>query len=239
MKKHLFALAALSLIFACTPENNNNGGTKESTIPAGAVDLGIEMTRTDGTTYKLYWAKSNLSDKGLCTNPEDYGDYYAWGETAPKENYSWSTYKFGTSKSGPFSKYNTISSYGSIDNKTVLEPEDDVASVKLGGKWRMPTDEEWRALKNNCTVEETFIGMTFIGITLTSKVPGYTDKSILLPASGWQEGTSRKSSHYVYYWSSSLNTRYPYSASYAEIGLAGTPCSPNRSFGLPIRPVSE
>ena len=69
------------------------------------MDLGIVVTRADGTTYKLFWAKSNLSNDGLCDNPEDYGDYYAWGETKTKSDYSWSTYKFGTSKSGPFSKY--------------------------------------------------------------------------------------------------------------------------------------
>ena len=125
--------------------------TKESSTPEGAVDLGIMITRTDGTTYKLYWAKSNLSDKGLCTNPEDYGDYYAWGETKPKENYSWLMYKFGKSSSGPFSKYSTPRSDGPIDNKTVLEPEDDVAHVKLGGKWRMPTDFEWTELRAKCT----------------------------------------------------------------------------------------
>ena len=69
------------------------------------MDLGIVMTRADGTTYKLFWAKSNLSNDGLCDNPEDYGDYYAWGETKTKSDYSWSTYKFGTSEYGLFSKY--------------------------------------------------------------------------------------------------------------------------------------
>ena len=58
-----------------------NFTTAARAIPEEAVDLGIEMTRGDGTTYKLYWAKSNLSEDGLCSNPEDYGDYYAWGET--------------------------------------------------------------------------------------------------------------------------------------------------------------
>ena len=43
------------------------------------------MTREDGTTYKLCWAKSNLCETGLCADPEDYGDYYAWGEMEPKE----------------------------------------------------------------------------------------------------------------------------------------------------------
>jgi hypothetical protein len=62
------------------------GETKEfktGSIPKGAVDLGVVITREDGTTYALYWAESNLCETGLCANPEDYGDYYAWGETVP------------------------------------------------------------------------------------------------------------------------------------------------------------
>ncbi len=60
------------------------GGKQEEAkpkVPEGAVDLGIVMTREDGTTYNLYWAKSNLCENGLCANTDDYGDYFAWGET--------------------------------------------------------------------------------------------------------------------------------------------------------------
>lgn len=339
MKKYLFALAALSLIFACTPKNNNNGGTKnnpeeltitgdaldvtdcsatltgyanlpfelgdaevgimydkvksfeaakkvvatgldgnnkftvtatglepsttyyfksyvqngmavkygavksfttkESTIPAGAVDLGIVMTRTDGTTYKLYWAKSNLSDKGLCTNPEDYGDYYAWGETEPKENYAWSTYKFG-SLSGPFSKYNTISSYGSIDNKTVLEPEDDVAHVKLGGKWRMPTDAEWTELRTKCTWTWT---TNYNGTGVKGRIVTATNgNSIFLPAAGGRGGADLINvGSCGYFWSSSLNTDSPYYAwsVFFYSGSVDRRYSLGRYYGQSVRPVSE
>ena len=339
MKKCLFALAALSLLFACTPENNNNGGgsqnnpeeltitgdaldvtdcsatltgyanlpfelgdaevgimydkvksfeaaktvvatgldgnnkftvtatglepsttyyfksyvqgmavkygavksftTKESTIPAGAVDLGIVMTRTDGTTYKLYWAKSNLSDKGLCATPEDYGDYYAWGETAPKENYSWSTYKFSTSSSGPFSKYNTSSSYGTVDKKTVLEPEDDVAHVKLGGKWRMPTDAEWAELKTTCTWTRTknYNGTGVMGRIVTAT----NGNSIFLPAAGSRGGTNLLNvGSYGLYWSSSLYTYYPLSAWYVFFGSDDLRRDHiHRYLGQSVRPVTE
>ena len=338
MKKYLFALAALSLIFACTPENNNNGGgsqnnpeeltitgealdvtdfsatltgyanlplelgdaevgimydkvksfeaakkvvatgldrnnkftvtatglepsttyyfksyvqngmavkygavksftTKESTIP-GAVDLGIVMTRTDGTSYKLYWAKSNLSDKGLCTNPEDYGDYYAWGETAPKENYSWSTYKFGTSSSGPFSKYNTISSYGSIDNKTVLEPEDDVAHVKLGGQWRMPTDAEWTELMAKCTW--TWV-TNYNGSGINGRMVKATNGNrIFLPAAGYRRGTGLyNAGSGSDYWSSSLRPDSPASAWTVTFSSGFMYSINSRYRGQSVRPVSE
>lgn len=215
--------------------------TKESTIPAGAVDLGIVMTRTDGTTYKLYWAKSNLSDKGLCTNPEDYGDYYAWGETAPKENYSGSNYKFSTSISGPFSKYNTSSFYGTVDNKTVLEPEDDVAHVKLGGKWRMPTDAEWTELKKKCTWTWT---TNYNGTGVMGRIATATNgNSIFLPAAGRRDGTDLLGvGSYGYYWSSSLSTDYPdlawrvnFSSSSDSVGRYDG----YRYYGLSVRPVSE
>ena len=236
MKKYLFALAALSLLFACTPEE---GGVEESKCPKGAVDLGIVMTREDGTTYKLYWAKSNLSDKGLCANPEDYGDYYAWGETEPKESYSWPTYKFGTSSSGPFSKYNTSSSYGSIDNKTVLEPEDDVASVKLGGKWRMPTDAEWTELRTKCTWTWTtnYNGTGVMGRIVTAT----NGNNIFLPAAGERYDTDLyDAGSYGYYLSSSLYTDDPSGAlnvffNSDDFGRDGT----YRNCGLSVRPVSE
>ena len=160
MRKYLLAIPALAVLFACNPENtpgdtndneNDNGGNKETeevvTIPSGAVDLGIVITRGDGTTYKLYWAKSNLCESGLCANPEDYGDYYAWGETEPYyteghsqdspcsnwrsrtdhpiTGYNWVSYNFRTSGDSEnnvkFSKYNTRESYGHVDNITELQ----------------------------------------------------------------------------------------------------------------------
>ena len=336
MKKCLFALAALSLLFACTPENNNNGGggqnnqdeltvtgealeiteysatltgyanlplelgdaemgimydkvksfeaakkvvatgldgnnkftvtatglepsttyyfksyvqngmavkygavksftTIESTIPGEAVDLGIVMARTDGTTYKLYWAKSNLSDKGLCTNPENYGDYYAWGETEPKESYSWSTYKFSTSSSGPFSKYS------SIDNKKVLEPEDDVAHVKLGGKWRMPTDAEWSELKAKCTWTWT---TNYNGTGVKGRIVTATNgNSIFLPAAGYRSDADLiTAGSYGDYWSSSVYTdegipSYAWGVLFNYTYLYRNFYS--RRIGHSVRPVSE
>lgn len=99
-----------------------------------AIDMGMVI---NGKNVK--WASFNIG----ASSSEEYGLYFSWGEIEPKSDYSWSTYKFGTSDSGPFSKYNTN------DNKTDLETGingDDVASKKLGGKWRMPTHEEWAEL---------------------------------------------------------------------------------------------
>ena len=232
--------------------------TMESTIPAGAVDLGIVMTRADGTTYKLYWAQSNLSTSGLCANPEDYGDYYAWGETEPYyteghsqdspcsswrsrtnpsiTGYDWASYKWYNGSSTTLTKYNTNSSYGTVDNKTVLDSEDDVAHVKLGGKWRMPTYEEWTALRTQCTW--TWTTQNGINGRLVTASNG---NSIFLPAVGYRHNPflSRAGS-YGYYWSSSIDTDYPDTACGVDFGSNSVGRnSSSRFFGQSVRPVSE
>ena len=202
-----------------------------SKCPAGAVDMGT--TTADG--YKLYWGTSNLG----AGKPEEYGDYYAWGETAPQENYSWSTYKFSTSSSGPFSKYNTISSYGTVDNKTVLEPSDDVASVKLGGKWRMPTDAEWTVLSTKCTWTWT---TNYNGTGVKGQIVTATNgNSIFLPAAGYRYGTNLNNAGSIgLYWSSSLGTDKPNYAWYVRFASDGVIGNYHfRCIGLSVRPVSE
>ena len=193
--------------------------------PSGAVDLGLSV----------YWATCNLG----AAKPEDYGDYYAWGETEPKEDYSWSNYKFGTSSSGQIFKYNTINSYGSIDNKTVLEPEDDVAHVKLGGKWRMPTDAEWTELRTKCTW--TWV-TNYNGSGINGRLVEATNgNSIFLPAAGYRYDTGRdKAGSRGYYWSSSLSTGFPDDAWRVSFDSDYVYRDEfDRYFGLSVRPVSE
>ena len=200
--------------------------TVKTLCPSGAVDLGLSV----------YWGTTNIG----ASKPEDYGDYYAWGETEPKESYSWSTYKFGTSSSGPFFKYNTISSYGSVDDKTELEPEDDVASVKLGGEWRMPTDAEWTELRTKCTWTWT---TNYNGTGVKGQIVTATNgNSIFLPAAGYRRDTKLyDAGSYGYYWSSSLNTDKPSITWYVNFN-SGTVRRRDygyRSYGQSVRPVSE
>ncbi len=232
--------------------------TNESTIPVGAVDLGIVMTREDGSTYNLYWSKSNLSTSGLCANPEDYGDYYAWGETEPYyteghsqdipcsnwrsrtnpeiTGYNFSSYKWYNDLQSTFSKYNTSSSHGPVDNKTELDPEDDVAHVKLGGNWRMPTDAEWTALRTRCTWTWT----TQNGIN-GSLVTASNGNSIFLPAAGVRCGTYLNSAGVIgHYWSSSIDVISPNEVWDAGFD-SGSVSRGNglRCDGFSVRPVSE
>ena len=200
-----------------------------------AVSVVIAVPETVDMGLSVKWASFNLG----ASKPEEYGDYYAWGETEPKEKYSWSTYKFGTRSIGPFSKYNTKSSYGSIDDKTVLEPEDDVAHVKLGGNWRMPTDEEWTELRTKCTwTWVTSYNRTGINGRLVTATNG---NSIFLPAAGRRyDSDLNYAGSYGGYWSSSLNTDYPYDARNVYFYYDNVyRYYYNRFYGLSVRPVSE
>ena len=188
------------------------------------VDLGLPSG--------LKWATCNVG----ATKPEEYGGYYAWGETEEKENYDWSTYKWCNGSYNTMTKYCTSSSCGTVDYKTVLDPEDDVAQVKWGGRWRMPTLDELKELKNNCTwIWTTQNGVN--GYKVTSKTNG---NSIFLPAAGYRSGTDLFDSGSVgCYWSGSL---------YSSSELAYILCFMSgyyncefsyRNCGHCVRPVSE
>ena len=160
-----------------------------------SVDLGLSVK----------WATCNVGAE----KPEEYGDYFAWGETAPKSDYSWSTYKFTTDGGSTFTKYT-----GS--DKTVLDAADDAATANWGSAWRMPTIEEMQELLDNCTWEWQAAGNTTFGggagYKVTSKKTGYTDKYIFLPTSGFRDGATLHYSgfcddatlHYGTFWSATL-----------------------------------
>ena len=197
------------------------------------VDLGLSVK----------WASCNLG----ASSPEEYGNYYAWGETEPKSDYSWwATYKWcGRNQ---LTKYCNKSSYGYngfTDSKTVLDPDDDAATVALGDSWRMPTKAEQDELVNNCTWTKATLNGVY-GIKITSNKAGYTDKWIFLPAAGYRSGTSLQQDAnminglYGCYWSSSLYTGNPEQAYnmylYSNSGSVGT-SSDVRYLGRSIRPV--
>ena len=194
--------------------------------PPETVDLGLSVL----------WASCNLG----ATAPEEFGDYYAWGETETKSDYSWSTYKFATSETGPFSKYNIDSGYGPVDNKTVLEPEDDAAYARLGKQWRTPTEEEWTELQDNCSWTWTTIN-DIPGRKVTSNIAGYTDKWIFLPSAGYMDETSVKSSSAGYYWSSTLRTDGETGPTHGRRILekegSVTMGQAQRYYGMSVRPV--
>ncbi|MBO5819244.1 MAG: PEGA domain-containing protein, partial [Bacteroidales bacterium] len=192
------------------------------------VDLGLPSG--------IKWATCNV---GAAT-PQGYGDYFAWGETSPKSNYTWETYKFRTSGNRydnvRFSKYNTKRSHGKVDNKITLEISDDAARSNWGGSWRMPTEAEQDELRNNCIwTWTTQSGVN--GYKVTSNTNG---NSIFLPSVGRRSGTSVGDVESGgYYWSSSLYENYPNNA-YDWDFLSGNVdwyVTSNRYYGHTVRAV--
>ena len=197
----------------------------EKTLNAGHeyVDLGLSVK----------WATCNVG----ATTPEDYGDYFAWGETQPKEKYDWTTYLHCKGTYKTMTKYCNNSSYGNngfTDNKTVLDPEDDAATANWGGAWRMPTKAEQDELRNNCT----WIWTTQNGVN-GYKVIGPNGNSIFLPAASYMNGgTLNGAGSYGIYWSSSLYADSPDVACDVYFFLDYVIWSRiDRCYGLAVRPV--
>lgn len=208
-----------------------------------AVDLGLSVR----------WASFNLG----ASRPEGYGVYYQWADTVDVTStgiyLDWSNcpYHSGSSSGTGWTKYipSDKASYwsgsGSPDNKTVLAPSDDVAHVKLGGKWRMPTYDEWDELICNCTWTWTsnYNGTGVKGRIGTSEKPGYTDKSIFLPAAGGRDrdhpSDAGSNGHY---WSSSLSLCIASEAEYEYFYSNDDDWNASITYryrGNSVRPVTE
>ena len=199
------------------------------TAPANGhewVDLGLSVK----------WATCNVG----ATAPEEYGNYYAWGETEPKRYYDSDTYKWCNGSSCTLTKYCTSSSKGTVDNKTVLEIFDDAACRNWYSKWRMPTNEEWQELIDNCiwTWISDYNGTGVAGRIVTSNING---NSIFLPAAGCRSGNGYSPyslGYYGYYWSSSLYTDNPYLAWYVSFSSGNVKRdNVSRVYGHSVRPV--
>lgn len=257
-------------ITATTVDGSDISATCEVTVSAQsatpvpeAVDLGLSVK----------WASFNLG----ATAPEEFGDYYAWGEIEPyyedgygmdnpcndwrsgkTAGYNWASYTWCDGSYNSITKYNDNSNYGFVDNKTVLDPEDDAAHVKLGGNWRMPTLEEINELLNedNCKWQEATInGVT--GRKVTSLIEGHTNSWIFIPAAGYRQGNELRCDKTGYYRDRLITQGSFYSSSRSSFSTADAPTfgryhdedygyGPylgikiiSRYIGLPIRPVKE
>ena len=220
------------------------------------VDLGLSSG--------LKWATCNVG----ASAPEDYGDYFAWGETVPyyqegysmeipcthwigdKTGYNWESYKWCKGSNETLTKYCSYSDYGYNgfkDGKTTLDEKDDAASYNWGGRWRMPTVTDWDELKdnNNCKWEWVGAGNTefggIAGYKVTSLKGGYEECFIFLPAAGDRTGSLLKGvGDYGVYWSSSLSNYSSYDASHLYFRSTGVGWLYNgRINGYSVRPVIE
>lgn len=210
--------------------------TISNSVPKGAVDLGLSVM----------WASCNLG----ASSPEEFGNYYAWGEIEPKQDYSVNTYKWYSGET--ILKYNYNSFYGVIDNKSLLDQTDDVAHCLLGGKWRMPTKneiEELVATKDNS--DYLWSWKTDGGCNGLEIMHLISRNRVFFPAAGYRRDSivdTIDENHAGDYWSSSLGSppscppSYAFSFSFYSKtdGRLGYYCRLGyyfRFYGLPIRPV--
>lgn len=212
------------------PTKDNHNGWTATVLESNDhafVDLGL----TSGTL----WATMNVG----ATSPEDYGDYFAWGETkgykSGKTSFSWSTYSLCGGSSSTMKKYCVSSDYGTVDDKTELELADDVARANWGGDWRMPSSAQIDELISECTTTwATQNGVS--GRKVTSKKNG---NSLFLPFAGFRSNSTLNSGgSYGYYWSRSLNAGYSnngYGLSFYSSYFIRS--YSNRYYGQSVRPV--
>lgn len=191
----------------------------DAAIPAFvAVDLGLSVK----------WANKNIG----ADFPEEYGNYYAWGETEPKDTYTWDKYKFWGG--GQYiTKYST-SSYVTInpDYLTILEEGDDVAHKVLGGNWRMPTAGEWEELRSAMKWQTGQKGVTG---------KASNGNEIFLPFAGMYSSNNGASLYLEgkegYFWTSSLCADSPSGAYFAMYPGGLAVYNQNRCYGLSVRAV--
>ena len=205
------------------------GNTLTFTTPGEGSHEYVDLGLPSG----LLWATCNIG----ADSPEDYGDYFSWGETVPKEYYSWSTYQYCNGSGSMITKYCDDSSYGYngfTDNLTTLLPEDDAATANWGNGWRMPTKEEFQELYNNTTV--TWIQQKGVyGRRFTAT----NGNSLFLPAAGLRINSSFENVvSYGYYLSSLLYTDDSSGAWILYFRLDNYNMGyGNRNYGLSVRAV--
>lgn len=243
------AAAALLLPVACRKDKT----PADPGIPKGAIDLGL----------KVYWAECNLG----ASSPEDYGDFYAWGEIIPYyteghsqdspctnwrersdhpiTGYNWASYLWCNGTYSTLTKYNNDEVRGTVDGKLSLKDydyEDDAARAALDKPWRMPTDEDFEELIANCSAEWITLNGVY-GCKFTSNVEGYKEKWIFFPAAGSREDDQLGAEGvFGYYWSSVLDEDNPLGPWYLyfDHGTVSVSSPGNgRTMGIPIRPVAE
>ena len=204
----------LLITYILGQDNGNGNGSGSGSITTGeAIDLGLPS--------KTKWASCNVG----ATKPEEYGGYYAWGETEKKETYTWENYLYCDGS------YSTCNDLGSDISGT----EYDVAHVKWGGDWVMPTLDDIKELLDNCTSEWTKLNGVN-GMKFTSKKNG---NSIFLPAAGSRWNGGLYAGKRGCYWSSTQYPAHLYSAYSMDFdsGSANWSYNDYRSGGQSVRPV--
>lgn len=227
-------------ILKTTSKNNTQGSVNKNYNSAPVESISKKEDSDDvqnhnyvdlGLPSGTLWATCNV---GAIT-PECYGNYFAWGETAAKTSYCWSTYKYCNGSQESLTKYCNESDYGLkgfTDKLKTLQTSDDAATVNWGEDWRIPTKAEWEELYENTTNKWT----TLNGVSgrLFSAKNG---QSLFLPAAGNRyENDLDQIGPRGLYWSSSY--RYDIFAWYFHFDSSNFYMNGSyRYYGFSIRPV--
>lgn len=189
------------------------------------------------------WATCNVG----ANNPWEYGKYFQWGDTEgyydnEEHDFSWDSYKWCDGTMTSLTKYNNKSSYGAVDNKTTLDPEDDAVHVHMGGDWRMPTQAQVNEL-NGFTTQKWVVnyqGTSVNGRLYTSKKDAL--KSIFIPASGHRRDSSvNYQGSGAALWGSTLFTTSPYEVYHLSHSSSNSVATHNlgRYYGCCVRGVLD
>ena len=233
-------------MFAVKPVVSGTTSTSWFVNNTGYLQKGESHTFVDlGLTSGNLWATCNVG----ATNPQDYGDYFAWGET---ETYYSSlnplAWKEGKENGYTLANYTKlsdgagISKYNNSDGKTTLEPIDDAATANWGYDWSTPTEADYQELINNCTWhwENNYNSTNVNGYLVTSRKNG---NQIFLPAAGGYDGNGNGSiGTNGFYWTASIYGIYFDSANDLNFGKTYSPYvnySYFRYMGFPVRPVKK
>jgi len=211
----------------------------EALKAAGGIGGGSTTEEKDyvdlGLPSGLMWRKYNLG----ANSEYEAGNYYAWAETSPKQEYNWDTYKYCVQVNG-IGMY-SYTKYNKRDKLTVLQPEDDAATANLGNNYRTPTREEWKELLNKCNWEVvTKTNKNYMNPVVDYwKVTGPNGKFIILPSTGYYAGSIKNESWTSYLSATNAN---PTNAKTLAWDLTYTKKQPSiydmgRTYGYPVRPV--
>ena len=235
-----YKMATLSVIFGTTAITPTPVAGEENkyqfTMPAGNVEVSVtfilEYVDLD-LPSKVLWATTNIG----ANTPYEYGDYFAWGETAPRTTgFDWTNYTYSNDDGSVINKYNAT------DGKTQLDSDDDAATQQWGAPWCMPTQANWQELIDNCdwTWTDDYQGTGIMGNIVASRTNSH---AIFLPAGGaYLDNSLSFGNTSGFFWSSTLTSDE--AKAYKLTFNAGTGATSQvtdymRKAGISVRAIRE
>ena len=243
--KHLYTFAVAMFLFSL---GQNTYAQMSVDDPDDFVDLGLPSGSL--------WAQKNLG----ATAPEEAGDYFQWGETITRDRCEWESYPYAAFNGDldiiPLLKYNNNPIYGEVDNKMILDLEDDAAYKRLGGDWHMPTTAECQEMVDGCTWSVDSVDGTdpnygtAIKMLIFKGVSKANGNTIIFPCAGNKGIMINKPHWWIYgshgmYWTSEVTDSMCPAAQYLSFGTVNRQYATepfirkdrDRSLGMPVRAI--